>query len=560
MTAATVAALLAVDPAGLGGVSLRAFAGPIRDAWLAILRGLLPAGTPVRRVPLNTTDERLLGGLDLAATLRAGRTVADRGILAQAHGGVVVLAMAERVSGGTAARLGAVLDGGEVALERDGIAGRFASRVSVVALDEGMADDERPPAALLDRLAFLLELDVVDTTPHTAGEVAAARRMLPRVAVDEAIVSALCGTALTLGVPSMRAAMLAVRAARCCAALNGRDVVLEEDAALAARLVLAPRATQLPAQGAEADGPDERDAPTPPDAEGQTPEMSDIVLAAAKAAIPTGLLAQLALAKAGRVASGGKSGAMRAGARRGRPIGSRRGELRSGGRLDVVATLRAAAPWQAIRRTSNARRIEIRAEDFRVMRFEQRSETTVIFAVDASGSSALNRLAEAKGAVELLLADCYARRDQVALLAFRGAAASLLLPPTHSLVRAKRSLAELAGGGATPLAAAVDAAGALADAVRRRGPTPLVILLTDGRANISRDGMPGRARAADEAAQAARAFRAGAFTALLIDTSPKPQPQARALALEMGGTYLALPYADSAAISQAVRGAVSRTP
>ena len=100
----------------------------------------------------------------------------------------------------------------------------------------------------------------------------------------------------------------------------------------------------------------------------------------------------------------------------------------------------------------------MRRDDFRMTRFQQRTRTTTIFVVDASGSSALNRLAEAKGAVELLLADCYVRRDQVALLAFRGKEAELLLPPTRSLVRAKRSLAGLPGGGGTPLAAGIDAA------------------------------------------------------------------------------------------------------
>ena len=132
----------------------------------------------------------------------------------------------------------------------------------------------------------------------------------------------------------------------------------------------------------------------------------------------------------------------------GRPA-SGAGSPRPARRLNLVETLRAAAPWQPMRRRerggAGAARVEVRPDDFRVTRFKQRTRTTTIFVVDASGSAALNRLAEAKGAVELVLADCYVRRDHVALLAFRGRGAELLLPPTRSLVRAKRSLAGLAG-------------------------------------------------------------------------------------------------------------------
>jgi len=198
-------------------------------------------------------------------------------------------------------------------------------------------------------------------------------------------------------------------------------------------------------------------------------------------------------------------------------------------------------------------RIEIRAEDLHVQRTRQHTLTTTIFVIDASGSAALHRLAEAKGAVELLLADCYVRRDRVAVLAFRGRGADLLLPPTRSLVRAKRSLAGLPGGGGTPLAAGIEAALALADTVRRRGETPVLVLLTDGRANIARDASAGRARADEDAVFAARQTRAARVSALLVDTSPQPQPAARRLAAEMGATYLALPHAGATALSEAVR-------
>jgi magnesium chelatase subunit D len=180
-----------------------------------------------------------------------------------------------------------------------------------------------------------------------------------------------------------------------------------------------------------------------------------------------------------------------------------------------------------------------------------------IFVVDASGSAALHRLAEAKGAVELLLADCYVRRDQVALIAFRGNAAELLLPPTRSLARAKRSLAGLPGGGGTPLAAGLDAAFALTDLIRRKGQTPTVIVLTDGRANIARDGGQGRPRAEEDAISAARQLRTAGVRTVLVDTSPRPGPLAEQFAKEMGARYLPLPHADAATLSKAVLASVA---
>ena len=291
--------------------------------------------------------------------------------------------------------------------------------------------------------------------------------------------------------------------------------------------------------------------------------IEDRVLDAAKAAIPAGLLAAMKLGAISRSrgAAAGKAGALSASRLRGRPNGVRRGEPRAGVRLNLIETLRAAAPWQALRRAQagslSSARIQVRREDFHITRFKQRSQTTTVFVVDASGSSALNRLAEAKGAVELLLADCYVHRDSVAVLAFRGRSADLLLPPTRSLVRAKRSLAGLPGGGGTPLARGIDAAVALADGVRRRGDTPLIVLLTDGRANIARDGSAGRPRAHEDALSAARQLRVAGYSALLLDTSPQPQAQAEQLAQAMGAAYLPLPHAGAVVLSQAVRGATS---
>jgi magnesium chelatase subunit D len=195
----------------------------------------------------------------------------------------------------------------------------------------------------------------------------------------------------------------------------------------------------------------------------------------------------------------------------------------------------------------------IRKEDFRIKRFKQRSATSTIFVVDASGSSALQRLAEVKGAIELLLADCYIRRDEVALIAFRGQTAELVLPPTRSLTRVRRSLAAIAGGGGTPLSVAIASATTLASAIRSKGHSPTVVLMTDGRANMTRDGSGGRAAAEAEAQEAARQLRVAGIPAVVIDTSPRPHPQAERIATEMRARYVALPYADATRLSRVVQ-------
>ncbi|MBJ7469477.1 MAG: magnesium chelatase ATPase subunit D, partial [Rhodoferax sp.] len=241
--AATIAALFAVDPAGLGGVALRAPACAARDEWLALLRTLLPSESPFRRVPLNTGDTALLGGLDLGATLQAGRPVALQGLLAQADGGVLVLAMAERMTTGAAARFGSVLDSGQVLLQRDGLDRVLPARVGMVALDEGADADEQLPASLAERLAFHLRMDsqVEDEEGPlwTADEVRSARQRVGRVQMAPEWVQALCAAAMALGVDSLRASLFAARAARAAAALAGSDTVEEEHIAVAARLVLA---------------------------------------------------------------------------------------------------------------------------------------------------------------------------------------------------------------------------------------------------------------------------------------------------------------------------------
>lgn len=547
----------ACAPQALGALALRGPADPPRDAVLAALRASLPDAAPWVRMPLHVGDDALHGAPDLAATLAAGRLVVERGLFARAAGGVLVAASAERIGAVLAAKVSAALDGD--------------AGFGLVLLDEGV-DDEALPASLAERVALTLR-PVAAALPDLA-RVARARTTWRNVRVADERIEAIAAVAQALGVGSARATWQALCVTRIAAALDGRTEAVDDDVARAARVVLAPKATRLP-PGEESPEPPAEAAPEPPaeppeppppgdespeDATARTDDerpLEDRVLDAAQAAIPAGLLALLAAgrSRASRGGDAGREGAMTASLQRGRTVGSRRGTPRGGARLALIDTLRAAAPWQNLRRqaSGDASRVHMSREDLRVQRRVQQRATTTIFAIDASGSQAMHRLAEAKGAVELLLADCYARRDRVAVIAFRGRGAQVLLAPTRSLVRAKRQLAGLPGGGGTPLAAGLAAAQDMAQAVRRGGATPLVVLLTDGRANVARDGSGGREAAQRDTLIAARQFAATATPALLIDTSAQPGAAASALAAALGARCVALPYAQAHALSQAVR-------
>ena len=538
---------------------------------------------PRRRLPLHIGDDRLLGGLDLAATLRSGRPLVQRGLLAECDGGILTLPMAERTPPALAAKLAAVMDAGAVVLERDALAARHQSAFGLVLLDEGLAEDEAPPGGLLDRLAFHLRLEPPEAGAPlpfgldalAVGEIAAARRRLPDVGAGDDAVEALCATSLALGIASARAPSFAprrrTRRGRALRARPGQRGRHGPGGAAwswrrgrpGCRPRRRPRNRRSPSRrrsGATARraraariGPRKRETGSPWRTSWSRRRRPRSRPTSWRGSWP-------ARAGTAGLRGAGRAGPLRAGSGRGRPVGARRGAPGQGQRLNVLATLRAAAPWQAIRRHElpEGQRVAragvlIRREDFRVTRTKHHPETTTIFVVDASGSAALHRLAEAKGAVELLLADCYVRRDSVALLTFSGRSAELLLPPTRSLVRVKRSLAGFPAGGGTPLASAIDATAALAEGLRRKGQSPVAVFLTDGRGNIARDGTADRERAESDARAAARALAAGGLASLLVDISPRPRPVGRRLAEDLGATYLALPQADAAALSSAVQ-------
>jgi len=239
------------------------------------------------------------------------------------------------------------------------------------------------------------------------------------------------------------------------------------------------------------------------------------------------------------------------------PSGSRRGRyvratiVEKPQDLALDATLRAAAPHQLDRRAAAAardpapdgpERLHLRRHDLREKVRQRRIGHCIVFVVDASASmDAEQRMEATKGAVLALLEDAYVRRDRVALVVFSGRTARVVLRPTGSVDLAERQLAGLGVGGTTPLTHGLLTALHLVETEKRRDPgvLPLLVLITDGRGNISCFGDEPLLEAQRAAAQIHRA----GIRSVVIDSARnhrppgEPLPPAPAAALFAGYSF-----------------------
>lgn len=576
--------MLAVDPA-LRGIALAAPAGSGKSALLHGMRELQP-DLPWVELPLGCDSEALLGGLDLEATLHQGHRVIRSGALARAHGGFLVAESCNLMDDGSANTLLGALEDGVVRIEREGLSLRSPAEFRLLTSFDPA--EGAPRAHLLDRLGLIVMMPTIRASEARAsivrrhlqpdaetwndealllrGLIESAREQLPHITLGDAQRRELIRMADALGVQGHRADLFAIRVARASAALGLRDEVQREDLELAARLVLLPRATRHPdtTHSAPPPEPPASDTPPPPDSNDEIEPESDSVPSEDQLELAEEVLDSLAVDLPDALSSlsfarqrSGRSGSRGAtSGQRGRHVSSVPG-LPRGQRLDVIATLRAAARWQRVR-TRRRHGITLTSDDFRIKKYRSKAGALFIFAVDASGSMALNRMRQAKGAVHALLEQAYVNRDRVALLAFRGDEANLLLPPTGSVELLRRAVDQLPTGGGTPIAASLVASLEVADQAKRRGFGNIVlVMLTDGRANVGLKA--DRAGVDAEVKQLARSVAETGIRSLVIDTQRSflSQGNATQLARALGGDYLYLPNAQGTAIAAAARQVAS---
>ncbi len=499
---------------------------------------------PFVNLPIGCTEDRLLGTLDVEHVIQQGRRRFQPGLLAGAHRGILYIDEVNLLSDHL---VDALLDAaamGVNVVERDGISVQHAASFILVGTMNPEEGELRPQ--LLDRFALSVDAERIDD-PTKRSEIVArrvafekdpqgflrewgpaeqqerekiarAQKVLPKVEIDAATrlkISTLCVQA---GVDGLRADIVIHKTAAALAAYHGRTDIMDTDIEEAAQLALMHRrrnpAPPTPPSSSPPDHSNERSGQQEPREGQQAPDKTFASAAPFRVSAWTG---EERAQKISTLSHGRRAKVVDA-STQGRVLRSKMPREKA---TDIHwnATLRQAAMTSCPHISVQGNlAVKIQPEDVRENVREKRLSHLVVFVVDTSGSmGARRRMEQTKGAILSLLLDSYQKRDQIAMIAFRGRGATVLLPPTRGLERARRCLEQLPSGGRTPLVAGLRKA---LEIVRPRtlnkaaSCVPLVVLITDGKANA----FPGEGKPQTQLAHIGHEFLRRKIRVLVIDT------------------------------------------
>jgi len=520
-----------------GGVLFIGEKGSGKTTLSRLFKRLLPKETPFVELPLNITEDTLLGGIDIEETLKTGRRILQPGILLRANRGIIYIDDINLLPEEIVSLILEVQSRGEVIIEREGVAKRQPAQFIIIAsmnLEEGLISphllDRFGMCVLWERLTDIsqrieiMKLAFKDNTifidnnsdSELRVKIDKAKTFLPKVILPEQIIDYITRLCTQYFIPGHRGDIYLTYASRAYAAHHNREVVTKEDVDAVVPLVLTHRKKALQdmelepheqkpkeSQKQHDEAPEEENKMQPPEdkdtrEDRNTEDHKEQSNNQSRESLPKEEVFDIGnvfktkrlFSRKDRVirSTSGRRTRTKTKDKSGRYVKS---TLRGRRDIAIDATLRASAPYQKLRNRKDM--LIIHDEDLRYKQRERRMGHLVIFVVDGSGSMGVQRrMTETKGAIQSLLLDCYQKRDMVSMILFRKDTAEVILPPTSSQEMASRLLAEIPVGGRTPLSAGLLMAYKLIKNTKLKNPLMrfLVVLVSDGRANQSLSGRP----------------------------------------------------------------------
>lgn len=505
------------------------------------------AAVPVVELPLGATEDRVCGTIDIERALAAGRKAFDPGLLARANRGFLYIDEVNLLEDHLVDLLLDVAVTGINKVEREGVSVEHPASFVLIGSGNPEEGELRPQLLdrfglhaevttenyLQNRVDIIERRERYDRDREAFCEsfasdqeqlrkrITKARAGMNKLTISRAVLEKIAQLCADLKVDGHRGELTIMRAARALAAFESRRAVTEEHVKKVSAMALRHRlrrdaldetATseqieqaveevfpstppppkpsssngggdtpqrqegpgksdkQAPRQRATASGssarPNTADVLSPPGVEKKSGEVRlDEHLRTDRK--------EKSITQSRRI-SGGKAALAQRRGRYTRAVAFRS----AGARIAIDATLRALAGLDA------SLRVPVRSEALRYKLLKHKQGTLFVFAIDASGSMAANRIARAKSTILKLLRKSYLNRDSVAIVSFHGTSANVDLPPSRSILRARRVLDSLRMGGSTPLALGLVTTIELLEIVGNKFGDAVVLLFTDGRSNV----------------------------------------------------------------------------
>jgi magnesium chelatase subunit D len=514
---------------------------------------------PVVDLPLGATEDRVCGTIAIERALREGVKTFEPGLLAHANRGFLYIDEVNLLEDHLVDLLLDVAATGLNRVEREGVSIEHPSQFVLVGSGNPEEGELRPQ--LLDR--FGLHVDVVTPTDaeqrvtiverreaydrdqekfastyankqeELRASIVRARRTFANVKIDHALLRQMVEMCIALNVDGHRGELTLMRASRALAALEGRKKVTEGDVKKVSAMCLRHRLRRSPLEDAVSDemisqALNEQFGKGDQSSGGKDKRANSSAQSSSVREFPSPPSDGVSKLRMESDQTRQREQQSRSDSKRGRKgLNNERGRhARSVIARNLATKVAVAATLSAVASLTNRAGSKLTPVDTDALRyklFSRKQGALFIFAIDTSGSMAVRRIALAKRIMLDRLRQSYVNRDRVAIISFRGTSATLELPPSRSILRARRMVDSLQMGGGTPLAAGLAVTLGLLKTIKRNEEESVVLLFTDGRANVPLKQMEGVGQQRSinaEIDSLAAGFRKSRSRVVVIDTQP----------------------------------------